>query len=101
MSDDKGVLAIKVKVHDGQHPDLHRVLAAVPNPRLRSGRLKALALAGLQWEKAQAGGLVNVRQANDAAGSVPAPATSNGSPGEAAATQDPLLGVLSWDDNAG
>lgn len=100
MNEEEDLLAIKVKVHAGQHPELHRVLTGVANPRLRSGRLKALALAGLQWEKAQAGD-VSKGCADGRAASAAAAAPGHLSPlGEAAAVPDPLLGVLSWDDSA-
>lgn len=98
---EEDLLAIKVKVHAGQHPELHRVLTGVANPRLRSGRLKALALAGLQWEKAQAGDVSKERSDGRAKSTGAASPGQSVTPGAAAAVPDPLLGVLSWDDSAG
>lgn len=48
-------LQIKLTVTRDEHPDLHRVLTAIAEPRRRTRRLKDLAATGLLIERA--GGL--------------------------------------------
>jgi hypothetical protein len=81
-------LKIKLTVTADEHPELHRSLMAIADPRRRTGRLKDLACAGLLVERF--GTLPGPRSASDT------PAVSR--------TLDELgdaVSVALWEERAG
>ena len=89
MRADSQDLQIKLTVTQDEHPELHRVLLAIVEPRRRTRRLKDLAATGLLLERA--GGIaVSAAQ--------PAPSAS----GQAAVDDvGDALSVALWEDKAG
>jgi hypothetical protein len=86
MQSDLQDLQIKLTVTSDEHPELHRVLVAIAEPRRRTRRLKDLAATGLLIERA--GGL----------------AVSALQPAAAAQEADVLgdaVSIALWEDKAG
>jgi hypothetical protein len=81
-------LQIKLTVTQDEHPELHRVLLAIVQPRRRTRRLKDLAATGLLLERA---GGISVSTAQ--------PATS--AAGQAVGDLGDALSVALWEDKAG
>ena len=88
MQTDLQDLQIKLTVTSDEHPELHRVLVAIAEPRRRTRRLKDLAATGLLVERA--GGLaVSAQQ--------PAPSAA----AQAADVLGDAVSIALWEDKAG
>ena len=88
MQTDLQDLQIKLTVTSDEHPELHRVLVAIAEPRRRTRRLKDLAATGLLVERA--GGLaVSAQQ----------PALS--AAGQAADVLGDAVSIALWEDKVG
>jgi hypothetical protein len=88
MQPDLQDLPIKLTVTSDEHPELHRVLVAIAEPRRRTRRLKDLAATGLLFERAT--GL---------AMSAPQPAPAAAEP--AADVLGDAVSIALWEDKAG
>lgn len=88
MQPDLQDLPIKLTVTSDEHPELHRVLVAIAEPRRRTRRLKDLAATGLLFERAA--GL---------AMSAPQPAPAAAEP--AADVLGDAVSIALWEDKAG
>jgi hypothetical protein len=88
MQSDLQDLQIKLTVTSDEHPELHRVLVAIAEPRRRTRRLKDLAATGLLIERT--GGLA-------VSASQPAPAVA----GPAADVLGDAVSIALWEDKAG